>query len=178
MNKDLEEQFLESNQVFDGKLLKVYSDTVLLPNGDKSTREWIKHPGAVAVVPILDDGKIAMVKQYRYPMGKITLEIPAGKLDADESPEHCVMRELKEETGYTTCDIKKLTAIATTVGFSNELIHLYMAKNLVEGEQCPDEDEFINVEKYTYKELEQMIQSGEIIDAKTIVALLMIKNLK
>lgn len=172
-DKDLEEKFIKTEHVFDGRLLKVRKDTVLLPNGKEATREWIEHPGAVAVVPILNDGRIAMVKQYRYPMGKITLEIPAGKLDQGEAPDKCVARELKEETGYTANKIRKIATIGTTMAFSNEVIHLYIAEDLVEGEACPDEDEFINVEKYTKEELHTMIKDGMIDDAKSLVAILM-----
>lgn len=173
MSKELEEKFIKTELVFDGQLLKVRKDTVLLPNGKEATREWIEHPGAVAVIPILDDGRIAMVKQYRYPMGKVTLEVPAGKLDRGEAPDKCVMRELKEETGYTANKIRKIATIGTTMAFSNEVIHIYVAEELVEGEACPDEDEFINVEKYTKEELHTMIKDGTIDDAKSLVAILM-----
>lgn len=173
MSKELEEKFIKTEHVFDGQLLKVRKDTVLLPNGKEATREWIEHPGAVAVIPILDDGRIAMVKQYRYPMRKVTLEVPAGKLDQGEAPDTCVMRELKEETGYTANKISKIATIGTTMAFSNEVIHIYVAEELVEGEACPDEDEFINVEKYTKEELHTMIKDGTIDDAKSLVAILM-----
>lgn len=173
MDEDLKEKFLHSENVFDGALLKVKKDTVALPNGKKATREWIEHPGAVAVVPICNDGKIALVRQYRYPVGKVMLEVPAGKLDSGEHPDECVIRELKEETGYTAQKIRKLTSIATTPGFSNEMIHLYVAENLITGKQCPDEDEFIHVVKYTKEEIKNMIQNGKINDAKSLLALLL-----
>jgi len=173
MSKELEEKLIKTEHVFDGQLLKVRKDTVLLPNGKEATREWIEHPGAVAVIPILDDGRIAMVKQYRYPMGKVTLEVPAGKLDKGEAPDTCVMRELKEETGYTANKIRKIATIGTTMAFSNEVIHIYVAEDLVEGEACPDEDEFINVEKYTKEQLHTMIKDGTLDDAKSLVAILM-----
>ena len=173
MSKELEEKFIKTEHVFDGQLLKVRKDTVLLPNGKEATREWIEHPGAVAVIPILNDGRIAMVKQYRYPMGKVTLEVPAGKLDKGEAPDTCVMRELKEETGYTANKIRKIATIGTTMAFSNEVIHIYVAEDLVEGEACPDEDEFINVEKYTKEQLHTMIKDGTLDDAKSLVAILM-----
>lgn len=176
MEKQLEEKMIKSQQVFDGCLLDVYKDTVLLPNGKEATREWIKHPGAAAVVPILSDGRIVLVKQYRYPAGKVTLEIPAGKLDPNEAPEHCALRELREETGYTAHSIKKMTVIGTTMAFSNELIHLYVAENLDAGAQCTDEDEFINTVVLSEEEIERLIVAGEIYDAKTLTALLLVKR--
>lgn len=173
MDEDLKEKFLCSENVFDGELLKVKKDTVSLPNGKTATREWIEHPGAVAVVPICNDGKIALVRQFRYPVGKVMLEVPAGKLDSGEDPDDSVLRELKEETGYTAKKIRKLTSIVTTPGFSNEVIHLYIAEDLITGKQCPDEDEFIHVVKYTREEIKDMIQNGKINDAKSILALLL-----
>lgn len=174
--ENLKETKVASKLVFDGCLLKVYKDTVVLPNGKEATREWIKHPGASAVVPVLSDGRIVLVKQYRYPMEKVTLEIPAGKLDSNEPPEVCALRELKEETGYDAASLKKLTSIATTVGFSNEWIHLYVADQLDAGEQCTDEDEFINTVLVQPEEVDRLIACGEICDAKTLVALLMLKQ--
>lgn len=178
MSKDLKETLISKEHVFDGQLLKVRKDTVLLPNGKEAVREWIQHPGAVAVVPILEDGRIVMVKQFRYPVGKVTLEIPAGKLDKGEDPDKCALRELKEETGYTPKTIKKLTTIGTTMAFSNEVIHLYVAEGLIEGEQCLDEDEFLHVEKYEIEEIKKMIREEQIYDAKSLVAILMTLNRK
>lgn len=174
--EDLIEHKLKSTLVFDGQLLKVHQDTVRLPNGKAATREWIKHPGAAAVVPILADGRIVLVKQYRYPVGKVTLEIPAGKLDLHELPEDCARRELKEETGYQAASLEKLSAIGTTMAFSNEMIHLYVAKNLVLGTVCPDEDEFINTVLLSPVEIDRLIAEGEIYDAKTVAALLMARK--
>ncbi|MCE5285455.1 MAG: NUDIX hydrolase [Pelosinus sp.] len=169
----LTEKFLNSKQVFDGKLLKVFSDEVELPNGNKSSREIIRHPGAVAIVPILNDGRIVMVRQYRYPIADTLLEIPAGKLDAGETPKECAVRELSEETGYVAHTLKKLTAIVTTPGFTDEVIHIYLATDLEMTEQHTDEDEFINMELYSKEELRVMIDNGMLSDAKTLVGLLL-----
>lgn len=169
----LTEKYLNSKKVFDGKLLKVYSDEVELPNGKSASREIIRHPGAVAVVPMLDDGRVVMVRQYRYPIGDTLLEIPAGKLDAGEKPEECAVRELAEETGYVARVLKKLTAIVTTPGFTDEVIHIYLAKELEMTEQHTDEDEFINIEIYSKEELRVMIDNGTLSDAKTLVGLLL-----
>lgn len=172
MDEDLIEKKITGELVYDGRLLKVSKDTVRLPSGNTTTREWIHHPGAVAIVPVLDDGRIVMVRQYRYPIHRVTLELPAGKLDNEESPEECAVRELKEETGYVCKQLRYLTTIATTVGFSDEVIHLYAAENLVADRACPDEDEFINAITLTRAELDSMIMNGEIQDAKTVAALL------
>ncbi|MBQ7498632.1 MAG: NUDIX hydrolase [Selenomonas sp.] len=174
MDEALIETGISSENIFDGNLLHVRRDTVKLPNGKTATREWIKHPGASSVIPMLEDGSVILVKQYRYPVGKITLEVPAGKLDApDEDPLVCAERELSEETGYTADKIEKLTTIATTVGFSNEYIHLYIAIGLHSGKQHTDDDEFINVVKVPLQEAVAMVNDGRIIDAKSVVSILM-----
>lgn len=175
--KNLVETKIKSEDIFDGTLLHVKRDTVKLPNGNESTREWIKHQGASAVIPVLPDGRIILVKQYRYPIHKITLEIPAGKLDVpDEDPLLCATRELSEETGYSAENIEKLTTIATTVGFSNEYIHLYIAEGLKAGQQHTDDDEFINVVKLSLTEAVQMVLDGRIYDAKSVTAILLLER--
>ena len=177
MYEDLIEKKVSSEDIFDGVLLHVKRDTVTLPNGKEATREWIKHPGASSVIPLLPDGRIILVRQYRYPIDEVTLE--AGKLDApDEDPLVCAERELSEETGYKADKITKLTTIATTVGFSNEKIHLYMAEGLTPGKQHTDEDEFINVVKVPLDEAVAMATDGRIVDAKSVVSILMLARLQ
>lgn len=179
MYEDLIEKKLDSEDVFDGVLLHVKKDTVELPNGDKAYREWVKHPGASAVIPVTPDGEVILVRQYRYPIGDVTLEIPAGKLDKEnEDPLECAKRELSEETGYTASSYKFLTKLATTVGFSNEFIYIYAATGLVAGEQHTDEDEFINVVKVSKEEALKMVYDGRICDGKSVVAILMLNSLK
>lgn len=174
MYEDLVESKINSERIFDGTLLHVRKDTVRLPNGKETVREWVHHPGAAAVLPVLPNGNVILVRQYRYPIGKVTLEVPAGKLDkAGENPLHCAQRELSEETGYTAALYDKLTTIATTVGFSNEYIHLYLATELSSGQQHTDEDEFVNVLQMPLAEALTRVKKGEIIDAKTIVSLMM-----
>ena len=173
-DKNLVEKKISSENVFDGVLLHVRKDSVELPNGHTATREWIKHPGASSVIPLLPDNQIILVRQYRYPMGCVTLEVPAGKLDGDEDPLVCAERELSEETGYTAGKIWKLTTIATTVGFSNEIIHLYAATDLTPGKKHPDEDEFINTVKVPLTAALQLVESGKIIDAKSIISILLL----
>ena len=174
-DKNLIEKKISSTRIFDGHLLHVFKDDIELPNGNKATREWIKHPGASSVIPILPDGQIILVRQYRYPVAQVTLEVPAGKLDkVGEDPLECAKRELSEETGYTAENFWKLTTIATTVGFSNELIHLYAAKDLTAGKQHPDDDEFINTVKIPLADAVKLVEDGTIIDVKTIISILML----
>lgn len=171
--KHLTEKFLDSKIVYDGNLLTVYCDKVELPNGKEAGREFIRHPGAVAVVPVTQEGNIVLVRQYRYPVGKTMLEVPAGKLDKGEHPDECARRELEEETGYVAHAIKRLSSIYTTPGFTDEVIHLYIADNLTLSKQRPDEDEFLDVEVYTKEQIRVMINDGTINDAKSMLALLL-----
>jgi ADP-ribose pyrophosphatase len=171
--KHLIEKHVKSEVVFEGNLLTVRRDTVELPNGKLATRELIQHPGAVAVVAVREDGKILLVRQYRYPIDQVTLEIPAGKLDQGEKPEDCAKRELEEETGYQAKKLRLLSSIITTPGFTNEVIHLFLAEDLILAEQCPDEDEFIDAEAFTKAEIRTMIDNGTICDAKSLTGLLL-----
>lgn len=168
---DLYEKPLNSTRLFEGKIINLRRDEVQLPSGRTATREVVEHPGAVAVVPITKEGQVILVRQFRHPIGKIILEVPAGKLDPNEKPEDCALRELAEETGFVANKLRKLTSMYTTPGFSNEVIHLYLAEELIESDQQPDEDEFIKTEKYTPEQIRQMIATGDICDAKSLVAL-------
>lgn len=170
---ELMEKRLASKVVFEGKVLKLRHDQVMLPNGKEASREVVEHPGAVAVVPVTDDGKVLLVRQYRYPVDNVMLEIPAGKLDAGETPENCALRELEEETGYAAGTLKKLSSFYTTPGFSNEILHLYLAGDLRQTEQKLDGDEFLNVEAYSPEEIKTMLADGTINDAKSLVGLLL-----
>lgn len=170
---NLDEVFVSSQVGFTGRLLQVKIDTVTLPNGKESSREVIQHPGAVGILPVLDDGSIVLVKQYRYPVGTVLYEIPAGKLDIGEAPEVCAPRELSEETGYKAKEWKLLTSIVTTPGFTDEVIHLYLAKGLTKEEQHTDEDEFIDVVAFTPEQVKKMVLEKDIFDAKTLSALLL-----
>ena len=172
-DKDLIEEKTGSEKIFDGNLLHVYKDTVKLPNGGEATREWIKHPGASAVIPLTDDGQVILVKQYRYPIGRITLEIPAGKLDAPGEPKiECAYRELEEETGYRCEKLEYLLSLNTTVAFCDEAIDIFLARHLIPSEQHLDPDEEINVEAWELSDLMQLIYEGKMTDGKTVAAIM------
>lgn len=178
MNEHLVENLINSTRVFEGRMISVRVDNVQLPTGKKVTREVVEHPGAVAVVAIREDKTVVMVRQYRHPANKILLEIPAGKLDKDENPDACAVRELEEETGYKAAIIRKLATVYTTPGFTDELMHIYIAEGLSQSQQNTDEDEFIDVDYYTPQQLKAMIQAGQIEDAKTLLGLFMAGVLK
>jgi len=166
-----EEKTVSEQHIYTGNIIKVEKVTVTLPNGKLATRDIVRHPGASAVIPLNGNGELYMVRQFRKPLDKVSLEIPAGKLDAGEDPAICAARELKEETGLTAGKIIHLTSIYSTPGFSDEILHLYAAVDLHEGESCADEDEFISAEKYTVAELIDKVFSGEITDAKSIIGI-------
>jgi hydrolase, NUDIX family len=157
---------------FDGKLIKVTYDIAEV-NGKESWREVVHHPGASAVVAIDEENRIIMEKQFRYALNDYLLEIPAGKLDKGEDPLVCAKRELEEETGIIASEWISLGTIATSPGFCNEVIHLFVAKGLSKGEIHWDEDEYVEVERYTFDELLQRIQEEKIKDSKTLSALLL-----
>lgn len=171
------EKKVASEYIFDGKLLQVYRDTISLPNGNEATREYIKHQGAVAVVPVTDDNEIIAVRQYRYPIGRVTIEIPAGKLDKGEEPLTAAKRELSEETGVESADIEYIGGLYPSVAYTDEIIHMYVAKNLKYGAMHTDEDEFLDVVKINIDDFVDMILKGEIMDSKTQAAVLKVAML-
>ena len=164
------EKQISSEMKFDGRLIKVTFDVADV-NGKEAWREVVHHPGASAIVVIDDQGRIVMERQFRYALDRGLLEIPAGKLDGAEDPLHCAIRELEEETGYKASEWISLGAIATSPGFCNEVIHLYVAKGLSKGETNWDDDEYVELEYYTFDELMEAIRKEEIKDAKTLAAL-------
>ncbi|GAA0796248.1 NUDIX hydrolase [Clostridium sp. AF19-22AC] len=158
---------------FKGKIIDFYQDTMEIDGDHTVVWDFIRHKGAAAVVPVTDDGKILMVRQYRNALDRYTLEIPAGALDAEDEPGIlCAGRELEEETGYRSEDLEWLITLRTTVAFCNERIEVYVARNLIPSKQHLDEDEFIDLKAYTIEELKEKIFSGEIEDGKTISSLL------
>lgn len=175
--KKFEEKTTKTEKIFDGKIISVQVDDVLLPDGNKSKREIVKHPGAVAIIPVTSDGKIIFVEQYRKPLERSIIEIPAGKIEPNEDPTVTAIRELEEETGYTTKSIQHISSFYTSPGFADELIHLYYTEELIQLEEMVqgDEDEFIQLMTLTLEEAEQYIVEKKIYDAKTMLAIQYVK---
>ncbi|MBE6625435.1 MAG: NUDIX hydrolase [Ruminococcaceae bacterium] len=169
---ELYEKQLASKQIFDGKVVKLFVDDIELPNGKGAFREVVRHPGAVCVIPITDEGEVIMVKQFRYPFSSVLLEIPAGKLEIGEDPLDAVKRELEEESGVVAENVEFIGMTYTTVAFTDEKIYTYMATGLSYTESHPDEDEFLEVVKIPLDTLVEMVMTGEIKDSKTQVAIL------
>jgi ADP-ribose pyrophosphatase len=175
--KDLTEHPLSSELVFDGKLLKVRRDLVQLPDGTQASREYIRHPGAVAVVPLFDDGTLLLERQFRYPHGRDFIEVPAGKLEPGEPQLDTAKRELLEETGYTAGDWKRLGTIHTAIAYTDEAIGLFVARKL-KKERTPqlDAGEFVETVIIPFDEALAMVRDGRITDCKTVSALLWVKT--
>lgn len=170
---ELKEKTLSHEVIYDGKIIRVERDGVLLPNGGEAVREVVRHPGGVCVCAVDGDLNLFFVRQYRYPFAAELLELPAGKLDvAGEDPYDGALRELREETGIVAADMMPLGEIYSSVGFCDEAIHMYLAVNIKQEEQCLDEDEFINVEKIPLGKAVEMCLKGELRDAKTVACVL------
>lgn len=167
---------LKSEEVYKGKVFKITHDEVELPNGKTSTRDTTHHRGATAIIPVDEEGNIYLVRQYRHAFKESILEIPAGIKEGDELPKSCAMRELEEEIGFKSSKITHLFDIKTAVGFSNEVINLFLAEDLTPSKQNLDEDEFIEIEKYTLEEALKMVENGEISDSKTVIGLFYLKT--
>lgn len=171
--KDLTERQIKREEIFEGKVLHLVRDTVELPNGKPATREMALHIGAVAIIPLTEDGKVIAEKQYRYPHGRVFLEIPAGKLDSrDEIPLEAAKRELREETGAIAEKYTYLGKLIPSPAVLSEVIHLYLAEGLTFGERELDDDEFLDVTEIPLEELYKMVLNGEIEDAKTQIAVM------
>ncbi|MFC9540909.1 NUDIX domain-containing protein [Lysinibacillus sp. NPDC056959] len=172
--KKFEEKTTKTTPIYDGKIVKLQVDDVTLPNGNVAKREIIKHPGAVAVIAITDEGKLVLVEQYRKALERSIVEIPAGKLEPGEEPIVTARRELEEETGYGAQSLTYLQAFATSPGFADEIIHLFVAKDLykIENKADLDEDEFVELVEVSLEEAGQMVADERIYDAKTAFAVL------
>lgn len=173
----IEEKTMRCERVYEGRIINVRVDTVELPDKKYSKREIVEHPGAVGIIPITPSKEIILVKQFRKPVEKVLLEIPAGKIEPEEDPYICAVRELEEETGFKTDNIKQILKFYTTPGFSNEIIYIFLAEDLKEGISNPDEDENIEFIKLSLDEALNKIKTGEIEDAKSIVGILSYLNL-
>ena len=172
----LREVTVTSEQVWQGRFLDVRRDTVALPNGAQTTREYIAHNGAVMVVPILADGRLVMERQYRYPMGRVMLEFPAGKIDDGEPPFVCGVRELEEETGYRAREWARAGVLHNAIAYSSERIEIWFARGLTRGAAKLDDEEFLEIVTHSEAEVEALCASGDITDAKTLIGLLWLQK--
>lgn len=176
-NDHLIEVPVESQELFEGSFLKARKDIVRLPNGRTASREYIVHPGAVVVIPLLDNGKVLLERQYRHPIGQVMTEFPAGKLDPGEDPLTCAQRELLEETGYTATEWAKAGALHLAISYSTEIIHIFFARGLTYSKRQLDQDEFLETCEMRVDELLQACRLGDVTDAKTLSCTLWLQNL-
>jgi ADP-ribose pyrophosphatase len=176
MDEKLFEKKIESKKIFNGEIVGLYFDKVRLPNNKIAMREKVTHPGAVGIVPVNKNGDIILVRQYRYPVGKVIIEIPAGKLSKKESPLECARRELREEVGAIGGKLIHLSTFYTTPGFCNEILHLYIAIDFKNIENDLDDDEFLHIITVKIDDCIRLVESGEIKDAKTIIGILMARD--
>ena len=174
--KDLTEKRIAGERVFDGKLLKVHRDRVRLPDGGEGVREYIRHPGACAIVPLFDDGRVLLERQFRYPHGREFIEIPAGKLEPGEPPLETAKRELLEETGYVAGEWTRLGVIHPGIAYTDEAINLFLARRLLKKKRDLDQGEFLELVILPLTEAIAMIRDGRITDAKTVAALLLLEG--
>jgi len=174
--KDLTEKRIAGERVFDGKLLKVHRDRVRLPDGGEGVREYIRHPGACAIVPLFDDGRVLLERQFRYPHGREFIEIPAGKLEPGEPPLETAKRELLEETGYVAGEWTRLGVIHPGIAYTDEAINLFLARKLLKKKRDLDQGEFLELVILPLTEAIAMIRDGRITDAKTVAALLLLED--
>jgi ADP-ribose pyrophosphatase len=174
----LRERTFRKRKIYGGRNIDFYSDLIKLPDGKSGTREYVTHPGAVAVIPFLNENEIVLVRQFRYPVGKITREIPAGKIGPGENLVACVRRELAEETGFRAGRIKKLISYWPSPAFSDEILHIYAAYGLSPTDSSPDEDEFIEKLVLPFDRALKWVYEGKIKDSKTVIALLLYRSLK
>lgn len=172
-----EEKTISSERIYEGRIINLRKDKVTVKDGQTSWREIVEHNGGVALAAVTRSGKMVMVRQYRKAAEKAILEVPAGKIEKDEDHRLTAERELKEETGYTAGSIEHITSFYTSIGYSTEVIHLYLATDLTPGETDFDDNEAIDVEEYELPELKKMVLRGEIEDAKTIAAILLTESI-
>ena len=174
--KNPETEILNHREVYGGKIVRLHVDAIRRESGERAIREVVLHPGGVAAVPVLDDGRIVLIRQFRYPLGKYIWEIPAGKLDSGQTPRDTIARELEEEIGYSAGILMEMASFYTSPGFCDEIIHLFIARNLVPCNLRPEAGEYITPEVRTLDECNRMIADGEIMDGKSILGILLLQQ--
>ena len=174
---ELWEKTVSSQTIYEGKIITMKLDQAQLVNGATASREVVEHPGGVPILPLYDDGTVPIVRQFRYPFQKVITELPAGKLERGEDPRPAALRELEEEVGVTCGELTYLGCLYLSPGFSTEVLHMYLARDLRQGACHPDEDEFLEVERVPFGTLAGQVLSGEITDAKTVALVLKTKLL-
>ena len=174
---ELWEKTVDSRTLFEGKIVTVKLDQAQLVNGAVVSREVVEHPGGVCILPLFDDGTVSMVRQFRYPFQQVVTELPAGKLEKGEAHRPAALRELEEEVGVTCGKLTYLGCLYLSPGFSSEVLHMYLAQELKQGQCHPDEDEFLETERIPFSALLEQVMSGEIVDAKTVALVLKTKQL-
>jgi ADP-ribose pyrophosphatase len=175
---NLTETRIDGELVYDGHFLKVQRDTIALPNGKHTKREYVLHPGAVVILPLLDDGTVLMERQFRYPLHQVFIEFPAGKIDDGEDPLLAAKRELEEETGYTGGEWTFVSTIHNAIAYSDEHLDLYLARGLKAGPQKLDDGEFLEIFTATIDELLQWVREGKITDVKTVIGIFWLDKLR
>jgi ADP-ribose pyrophosphatase len=165
----LKETRIDSEVAYDGRFLKVSRDRIRLPDGAETDREFIRHPGAVVILPVFDDGSVLLERQFRYPLGQVFIEYPAGKIDPGEDPLACAKRELQEETGYTASEWQFVCTIHNAIAYSDEHLDLYLARGLTAGEAKLDDGEFLETFRAGLPEMLEMVRSGQVTDVKTVI---------
>ena len=169
MDDHLKETLISGEVVYEGSFLKVRRDRVRLPDGSETAREYFRHPGAVVIIPLLDDGKVLLERQYRYPNDRVFIELPAGKLENGEDPLLCAQRELREETGYSATDWRFICTIHNAIAYSDEHLDIFLARGLMSGKQQLDPGEFLELISVSPEELMTWVRQGQITDVKTLI---------
>jgi len=177
MDDHLKESRLDGALAYDGHFIKVQRDSIRLPDGKTSIREYIRHPGAVVIIPLLDDGRVLLERQFRYPLDRVFIELPAGKIDPNEDPLECAKRELEEETGYTATDWRFVCTIHNAIAYSDEHLDIFVARGLTAGESKLDDGEFLETFSASVPEMLQWVREGKITDVKTVIGTFWIEKI-